>query len=158
MASARLTLRSQDIFSPLSSSTAPTRKHLTSINQVVIIATLLAFERVMVSENILIFGATGLIGTHITSAIVANKGRWNSISVFTSNNTVSNKPEKIAKLKEQGVRIITGDFTAESDVNKAYQGIDTVVSCVGRPVIDKQLLLIQLADKHPDVKRVSLGR
>ena len=28
-----------------------------------------------------------------------------------------------------------------------------MVSCVGRPVIDKQILLVQLADQHPDVKR-----
>lgn len=109
----------------------------------------------MASKDVLIFGATGLIGTHITDAIVANKERWNSISVFTSENTVASKPDQIEKLEKQGVRIITGDFTSESDVNAAYRGIDTVVSCVGRPVIDKQLLLIQLADKHPDVKRVS---
>lgn len=109
----------------------------------------------MASKDILIFGATGLIGTHITNAIVANKARWNSVSIFTSQETVTSKQEKISQLKSQGVGIITGDITSESDVSEAYKGIDTVVSCVGRPVIDKQLLLIQLADKHSDVKRVS---
>lgn len=108
----------------------------------------------MATKNILIFGATGLIGTHITNAVVASKAHWNSISVFTSQDTIDSKPQKIDGLKSQGVRIIAGDFTSESDVNEAYKGIDTVVSCMGRPVIDKQLLLIKLADKHPDVKRV----
>ncbi|CZT23655.1 related to phenylcoumaran benzylic ether reductase [Ramularia collo-cygni] len=107
----------------------------------------------MASKNILIFGSTGLIGTRITNAIVANKAHWDSVSIFTSKETVASKSERIEELKRQGVRVITGDFTSESDVNEAYKGIDTVVSCVGRPVIDKQLLLIQLADKHPDVKR-----
>lgn len=110
----------------------------------------------MASKDLLIFGATGLIGQHITRAIVANKERWNSISIFTSQDTVKSKPEKIEQLKTQGVRIITGDITSETDVNEAYKGIDTVISCVGRPVIDKQLLLIRLADAHPDVKRVRL--
>jgi uncharacterized protein YbjT (DUF2867 family) len=109
----------------------------------------------MASKDILIFGATGLIGTHITNAIVANKSRWNSISIFTSKDTVTSKPVQIEELKSQGVRVTVGDITSESDINEAYKGIDTIVSCVGRPVFDKQLLLIQLADKHPDVKRVS---
>jgi uncharacterized protein YbjT (DUF2867 family) len=109
----------------------------------------------MSSKDILIFGATGLIGTHITNAIVANKSRWNSISIFTSKDTITSKPIQIEELESHGVRVIVGDITSESDINEAYKGIDTIVSCVGRPVIDKQLLLIQLADKHPDVKRVS---
>ncbi|KJX93515.1 isoflavone reductase family protein [Zymoseptoria brevis] len=105
------------------------------------------------TKNILIFGATGLIGTHITKAILDNKSRWSSVAVFTSANTVQTKADEITHLKAQGVKIIEGDLTSESDVNNAYKGIDTVVSCVGRPVIDKQLLLIQLADKHPDVMK-----
>ncbi|SMR47895.1 unnamed protein product [Zymoseptoria tritici ST99CH_3D1] len=105
------------------------------------------------TKNILIFGATGLIGTHITKAILDHQSRWSSVAVFTSPNTVQTKADEIAHLKAQRVKIIEGDLTSESDVNNAYKGIDTVVSCVGRPVIDKQLLLIQLADKHPDVQR-----
>jgi nucleoside-diphosphate-sugar epimerase len=107
------------------------------------------------TKNILIFGATGLIGTHITKAILDNKNQWSKVAVFTSPNTVKTKPDVISHLKSQGVEIIEGDITSDVDVNKAYEGIDTIVSCVGRPVIDKQLLLIKLADQHPDVKRVS---
>lgn len=106
------------------------------------------------TTNILIFGATGLIGTHITSAILsaAPKHEW-SVAIFTSPGTVSSKASLISDLKGRGAKIIQGDFTNEADVKAAYSGIDTIVSCLGRPVIDKQILLVQVADEHPDVKR-----
>lgn len=105
------------------------------------------------TKNILIFGATGLIGTHITNAILDGKDRFGRIAVFTSQNTVSSKPDEIDNLKKRGAEIIVGDLTSDPDVNQAYNGFDTIVSAVGRPVIDKQLKLIELAEKHPNVKR-----
>lgn len=107
------------------------------------------------TRNILIFGATGLIGQHITNAILANKDKFDTIAVFTSPNTIWTKSDEIDHLKAQGVEVIAGEITSASAVNEAYNGIDTVVSCVGRPVIHTQLQLIELADKHPDVKRAS---
>ena len=105
------------------------------------------------THNILIFGATGLIGEHITNSIIKNKSDFGKIAVFTSPNTVSTKREKIDELKAKGLEIIAGDTKSAEDVSKAYDGFDTVVSCVGRPVIHTQILLLELADKHPDVKR-----
>ena len=104
------------------------------------------------AEHILIFGATGLIGKHITNAIVENASQFSSISIFTSSNTLSSKADQIDALKARGVKVIAGDITSEKDVNEAYSGIDTIVSCVGRPVIQTQLLLVELAEKHPDVR------
>lgn len=106
------------------------------------------------TSNILVFGATGLIGSRITSAILsaAPQNNW-TVSIFTSPETAQNKSQLISDLKSRGAKIITGDFTKEADVKAAYSGIDTVVSCLGRPVIDKQVLLVQLANEHPDVKR-----
>lgn len=106
------------------------------------------------TKNILIFGATGLIGQHIANAILANKDKFDRITIFTSSTTISTKANEIESLKSRGAEIIAGELTSASDVKKAYSGIDTVVSCVGRPVIHTQLQLIELADKHPDVKRV----
>jgi len=105
------------------------------------------------TRNILVFGATGLIGEHISSAIVANKQHFDRIALFTSTNTLWTKSDHIDSLKAQGVEIIVGDLKLAGDVNEAYNGIDTVVSCVGRQVIGTQVHLVQLADKHPDVKR-----
>ena len=106
------------------------------------------------TSSILLFGATGLIGAHVTSAILsaAPQQRW-TVSIFTSPETAKSKRELISDLKARDAKIITGDFTNADDVNAAYEGIDTVVSCLGRPVIDKQVLLVELADKHKDVKR-----
>lgn len=63
------------------------------------------------------------------------------------------KQEEIEGLRAQGVEIHSGDVTAPSDINKAYNGFDTVVSCIGRPVIHHQMKLIELAAHHPDVQR-----
>ncbi|KAI5368044.1 Putative NmrA-like domain, NAD(P)-binding domain superfamily [Septoria linicola] len=105
------------------------------------------------TSNILIFGATGLIGSHIANSILENKDKFGKIAIFTSQNTVFTKAEEIDSLKKRGASIVEGDMTSESDVYEAYNGFDTIVSAVGRPVIDKQLKLIELAEKHPDVKR-----
>lgn len=105
------------------------------------------------TQNILIFGATGVIGKHITNAIVSSKADFGRIAIFTSPNTFKSKSDTINNLKSHGVEVILGDITAADDVNQALNGFDTVVSCVGRPIIDKQLQMIELMDKHPDVKR-----
>lgn len=105
------------------------------------------------TKNILIFGGTGLIGEHISRAIVANKQHFERIALFTSTNTLWTKSDHIDSLKAEGVEIIVGDIKLAGDVDEAYNGIDTVVSCVGRQVIGTQVQLVQLADKHPDVKR-----
>lgn len=105
------------------------------------------------TENILIFGATGLIGHHITNSIIDHAAEFGRIVVFTSPNTLWTKSEEIDLLKSRGVEIIAGDISSVGDVNEAFNDIDTVVSCVGRPVIHKQLLLVKLAERHPDVKR-----
>src|ERR1700761_7870525 len=104
------------------------------------------------SENILIFGATGLIGEHITDAIL-NSGAFSKVGIFTSPNNLWTKSEEIDGLKSRGVEVHAGDLTSADDVNEALSGYDTIVSCVGRPVIHTQLKIIELADKHPDVKR-----
>jgi nucleoside-diphosphate-sugar epimerase len=105
------------------------------------------------SENILIIGGTGLIGEHISNAIVAARQHFNRIALFTSANTVFTKSAFVDGLKAQDVEIIVGDIKLAGDVREAFTGFDTVISCVGRQVISSQVELIKLADKHPDVKR-----
>lgn len=83
------------------------------------------------TKNVLIVGATGLIGQHITRSILENKHNFDKIGIFTSPNTLRTKQEEIEGLRAQGVEIHSGDVTAPSDINKAYNGFDTVVSCIG---------------------------
>ncbi|KAJ4136366.1 hypothetical protein NW768_003979 [Fusarium equiseti] len=103
-------------------------------------------------RSILIFGATGTIGRYIAKAIVNAQPAFDHVTIFTSEGTVSKKQDFIQELKSKAVNIITGDVNNEEDVKKAYQGIDTVVSAVGRNVIETQIKLFKLASESDSVK------
>lgn len=103
-------------------------------------------------KSILIFGATGTIGRYITKAIANAQPAFDHVTIFTSEETVSKKQNFIQELKSKAVNIITGDVNNEEDVKKAYQGIDTVVSAVGRNVIETQIKLFKLASESDSVK------
>ncbi|KAK3696298.1 hypothetical protein LTR37_018034 [Vermiconidia calcicola] len=104
------------------------------------------------TNNILIFGATGTVGKHIARSIVES-GDFGRVGIFTSPDSIKTKADAIDGLKDRGVEVITGDITVQQDVEQAFNGFDTVVSCLGRTVLHKQLQMIELADKHHDVKR-----
>lgn len=105
------------------------------------------------SPNILIIGATGNIGKPITEQVIAAKANFGRIAILTSQNTATQKSSLIEALKSQGVEIFVGDVASEHDVKKAYQGIDIVVSAVGRGAILTQIELIKWASETPAVKR-----
>ena len=73
-------------------------------------------------QNILIVGATGLIGVYITRAIVAAKDKFGRVAILTSLATLEKKADLVEKLKGQGVEILQGDIAKEEDVKKAYHG------------------------------------
>ncbi|KAK7209239.1 hypothetical protein V2G26_016417 [Clonostachys chloroleuca] len=103
-------------------------------------------------SSILIIGATGAIGKYITDKIVDAQPPFPKVSIFTSESTVSKKADYINQLKSKGAHIITGDVTNPNDVKAAYEGVDTVVSAVGRNVIDQQIELIKLAEESASVQ------
>jgi uncharacterized protein YbjT (DUF2867 family) len=74
------------------------------------------------SQNLLIIGATGVIGKYITTAIIKAKSNFSKIAILTSSDTVTRKAADIQSLKDQGVEIRAGDLTSEQDVRKAYEG------------------------------------
>jgi uncharacterized protein YbjT (DUF2867 family) len=78
-------------------------------------------------ENLLLFGATGYIGTYITEQIVKNKSSFGRIVVFTSPTTAEKKLDVIKGLKDAGVEIIVGDASKKEDVVAAMQGIPRFV-------------------------------
>lgn len=107
------------------------------------------------ASNILIFGATGFIGTFITEKVIAAQPAFSHVTIFTSTNTVNTKGELLDKWKKAGnVTVITGDIESEADVSSAYRdhNIDTVISAFGRAAIAKQIDLIRWADKSDKVK------
>ena len=103
-------------------------------------------------SSILLFGATGNIGTHITESIVNAQPPFQQVTVFTSKATVDKKAELIQSWQSKGVKIVTGDVTNEQDVRDAYKGVDTVISAVGRDVLETQIQLIRLAEESSSVK------
>ncbi|KAI9146877.1 Isoflavone reductase [Paramyrothecium foliicola] len=103
-------------------------------------------------SSILIFGATGSIGKYITDHIVNAQPPFPRVTIFTSEATVTQKSEYINELKSKGVAVVTGDVSSEQDVKKAYEGVDTVISAVGRNVLETQIELIRLAEESSSVK------
>jgi uncharacterized protein YbjT (DUF2867 family) len=74
------------------------------------------------AQNILFFGATGLIGSVILEALIGAKSHFNRIAIFTAPSTVERKREAIESLKSRGVEVIVGDVTKDQDVLAAYKG------------------------------------
>jgi uncharacterized protein YbjT (DUF2867 family) len=96
-------------------------------------------------ENLLLFGATGYIGTYITEQIVANKSSFGKIVVFTSASTVEKKSDFINKLKSAGVEIIVGDASKKEDVVKAMQGVYPALISPSSDADIKQELILSSA-------------
>ncbi|EAW07579.1 aromatic alcohol reductase [Aspergillus clavatus NRRL 1] len=105
-------------------------------------------------RNILVLGATGVIGRFIIKALAtAAPTSFDRVAIFTSQNTIDTKTEQIRWLKDHGVEIIIGDLTDEAHVRAAYQGFDTIISCLGRNMIAAQIELIRIAESCPNIIR-----
>lgn len=105
-----------------------------------------------VPSHVLIFGATGNIGQFITNKVLQSKPNISRITIFTSANTISTKTALVNGWKSAGASVIAGDITNATDIANAYQGVDTVISCVGRAVLDQQKELIRLAEESGSVQ------
>ncbi|KAN0101431.1 isoflavone reductase family protein [Hyaloscypha variabilis] len=104
-------------------------------------------------QNLLLLGATGYIGSYILEQIIKAKSSFGRIAIFTSPSTATTKSEKLEALKEDGVEVIIGDAADEEALVKAFDGIDTVISAAGRPIIAQQITWINAALRAPSVKR-----
>lgn len=74
------------------------------------------------AQNILIIGATGVVGTYITRAIVDAQHQFNRICVLTSERTVVEKVQDICALESWGVEVFVGSLDDEHKVKEAYKG------------------------------------
>lgn len=74
------------------------------------------------AKNILLFGATGNIGSFILDAILPERSQFGRVAIFTSPHTAETKASQLNKLKEQGVEVIVGNVEDENAVKAAYEG------------------------------------
>lgn len=77
----------------------------------------------MAAKNILLFGATGQIGSFILEAILTTRDSFGRVAIFTSARTAETKSAYLEKLKQQKIEIIIGDVDDENAVKAAYNGI-----------------------------------
>jgi len=76
----------------------------------------------MVAQSILLFGATGQIGSFILSAVLTARSQFGRVAIFTSPRTAETKAAFLEKLKQQNVEVIIGDIEDENAVKAAYSG------------------------------------
>ncbi|KAK1468459.1 NmrA-like family protein [Colletotrichum melonis] len=104
------------------------------------------------ASKILVFGATGQIGVFITAALLDASPSFDQITIFTSPTTVERKADLLDGWKKKGLKIIAGDVDDTEQIKAAYKDADTVISALGRNVIEKQIDLIKLAEETDSVK------
>jgi len=103
------------------------------------------------ASHILLFGATGFIGQHITHEILRAQPAFQQVTIFTSKETAENKSQLLEGWKKaHKVQVVTGSVDSETDVRAAYKEhlIDTVVCAFGRGAIAKQIQLIKWGDEE----------
>lgn len=104
-------------------------------------------------SKILIFGGTGQIGAYITEALLSATPSFPHIALFTSEETARFKDALLSGWKARGLQVITGNVTDQAQVKAAYaDGVDTVVSAVGRNVLLHQKDLIRWAEESGSVR------
>ncbi|KAH7025716.1 NmrA-like family protein [Microdochium trichocladiopsis] len=108
-----------------------------------------------VPGNVLIIGATGVIGQYITSAIISS-GVAAKVTIFTSPSTAAAAPgtpkhKLLSEWKSTGkVHVVTGDVNNADDIRAAYRGQNTVVSALGRDSLLSQIELLRIAEEDQD--------
>lgn len=74
------------------------------------------------ARKVLIIGATGTIGKHISAAIANASKSFERVAIFTSPSTAETKQGVIEELKSKGVEVIVGDINDDEQLKKALSG------------------------------------
>ncbi len=74
------------------------------------------------STNVLVVGATGNLGFQICRQLALSK---NDVTALVR---ISSSTERVADLQQLGVKLVTGDLKDATSINRALDGITTVIS------------------------------
>ena len=74
------------------------------------------------TENVLIIGATGVIGRYITKALVNAQPPFKRIGIYTSAATAEGKAAELQPLKDKGVDVFVGALDDEAKILEAFKG------------------------------------
>jgi len=91
-------------------------------------------------KNVLVIGATGILGPHIVSGLV--KSGAFDVTVTTSR---SEDDPKLASFKSQGVHVLRADYGDKASLVQAFRGQDAIISTVGASGFEKQASYIDAA-------------
>ena len=76
----------------------------------------------MPSKEVLIFGATGLLGSHVVKQVLAAGYK---IRIFVRD------PARVQQVTNVDVPVFTGESSNFADVEPALKDVDVVISCLG---------------------------
>lgn len=74
------------------------------------------------AQNLLLFGATGQIGSFILESILTSRNSFNRVAILTSTRTAETKSAYLNKLQQHKIEIIIGDIEDENAIKAAYKG------------------------------------
>ena len=74
------------------------------------------------SHNILVFGATGVIGKYLIQALLDSKDSFGTITAVTYPDSYEAKKDAFQKLKDQGAQIAAINIDDEDAIRKLYKG------------------------------------
>ena len=101
-------------------------------------------------KRVLVVGASGNLGLKVVRELVAQAAATANGAVVRATIRHGSKPEQLAKLRAEGVELVTADLSDEASLAGACEGVDVIVSSVQGlrgTVVDGQTRLVRAAEK-----------
>lgn len=105
-------------------------------------------------QNVLVAGATGMLGSRIAHHLLENGAA--SVRLLVRPGLKANKRDTIDQLLERGAEVIEGDLADHASLDRATRGIDVIVSAVqGGPdiIVEGQVALADIGHRN-GVRRI----
>ncbi|KAF2494836.1 NAD(P)-binding protein [Lophium mytilinum] len=91
----------------------------------------------MASPSVLLIGASGWLGVHVSNEFLHNRSSFTRLAILTT----ESKRHKFTDMETKGFELIIGSYTDAS----SFKGFDTVISLLGNHVMAAQPAIIDAA-------------